>query len=217
MPVVDATTTEVSHKGDVRDVDVEYATSKVRSIADTCRERVHHIEVRLVLDADRGRERPAQAEAALDIDGRTVRAHVRGEHRDRGHRPAGGSPQPSGPPPRGSPAPSRQPASPRRDELASRRSSRPASGVRRHPCRRARGREAQDLRVGSDVARRGRLRARPARARLLPLRARRHRPRRRVEPRRGRSARSCCTPTAQPSTSTGWSHRSTSARRWSRR
>jgi ribosome-associated translation inhibitor RaiA len=76
MPVVDATTTEVSHKGDVRDSDVEYATGKIRAVADTCRERVHHIEVRLVLDPDRGRERPAQAEAALDIDGRTVRAHV---------------------------------------------------------------------------------------------------------------------------------------------
>lgn len=76
MPVVDATTTEVSHKGEVRETDVEYATGKIRAVADTCRERVHHIEVRLVLDPDRGRERPAQAEAALDVDGRTVRAHV---------------------------------------------------------------------------------------------------------------------------------------------
>lgn len=76
MPVVETTTTEVSHKGDVRDGDVEYAAAKIRAIADTCRERVHHIEVRLVLEPDPGRERPAQAEASLDIDGITVRAHV---------------------------------------------------------------------------------------------------------------------------------------------
>lgn len=76
MPVSADTSVEVSHKGDVRTRTIDTAVDKVKSAAAICREPVGHIELRLTLEANPARERPAIAETTLDVDGRAVRAHV---------------------------------------------------------------------------------------------------------------------------------------------
>lgn len=76
MPVVDETTVELSQKGAISEAVPGYATEKIQAVADTSRERVHHIEIRLVMESDPARERPALAEAAIVVDGSPVRAHV---------------------------------------------------------------------------------------------------------------------------------------------
>ena len=76
MPVVDETTVEISQKGAISEAIPGYATEKIQAVADTSRERVHHIEIRLVMESDPARERPALAEAGILVDGSPVRAHV---------------------------------------------------------------------------------------------------------------------------------------------
>ena len=76
MSVSPDTTVEISHRGDVSAAEIDSAVERVRAVADRCRERVDHIEVRLILEVDPARERPALAEATLDVDGHLVRAHV---------------------------------------------------------------------------------------------------------------------------------------------
>ena len=67
MSVSPDTTVEISHRGDVSVAEIDAAVEMVRAVADRCRERVDHIEVRLTLEVDPARERPALAEATLDV------------------------------------------------------------------------------------------------------------------------------------------------------
>lgn len=76
MAVVTTTTIETSHQGAVSSTDLERAVDKVRGAADRAREPVHHIEVRLQLASNPAHERPAVAEATIDVNGSPVRAHV---------------------------------------------------------------------------------------------------------------------------------------------
>jgi ribosome-associated translation inhibitor RaiA len=76
MGVTDATTVEPSHKGRVSAVEVQIATDKVKAALRHCREPVHHIELRLALESNPGRDRPALAEVTVDVAGQPVRAHV---------------------------------------------------------------------------------------------------------------------------------------------
>jgi ribosome-associated translation inhibitor RaiA len=66
----------VSTKGAVRDDDRAYAREKIAALSRLCREPVRSAQVRLVIEPDPARARPAVAEGALDIDGTSVRAHV---------------------------------------------------------------------------------------------------------------------------------------------
>lgn len=76
MPVTTDTRIEVSHKGDVRKPVIDRATDKITRVAEICRERVGHVEIRLMMEANPARERPAIAEATLDVDGQPVRARI---------------------------------------------------------------------------------------------------------------------------------------------
>jgi ribosome-associated translation inhibitor RaiA len=71
-----ATDLIVSTSGDVTKEDVSYARAKIERVADAFADPVLHAELRLVAAPDPARERPALAEATLDVDGRHVRAHV---------------------------------------------------------------------------------------------------------------------------------------------
>lgn len=76
MSLVTSTTIESSHKGEVSPGDLDRAVDKVRSAADRAREPVHHLEVRISLESNPAHERPARAEATIDVNGSLVRAHV---------------------------------------------------------------------------------------------------------------------------------------------
>lgn len=76
MPLVDEFAIEYSQKGQVSDGSAARARDKIARLADRCREPVHHIDVRLVLEPDPARERPAEAEAMLNVDGTPIRGHV---------------------------------------------------------------------------------------------------------------------------------------------
>lgn len=76
MGVTEATTVEPSHKGRVSTAEVQLATDKVMAALGHCREPVHHIELRLALESNPSRDRPALAEVTVDVGGRPVRAHV---------------------------------------------------------------------------------------------------------------------------------------------
>ncbi|MGI9601852.1 MAG: ribosome hibernation promotion factor [Acidimicrobiales bacterium] len=76
MPVPADVTTEMSHKGDVPSRSMDTAAAKVTRAAERCREQVRHVEIRLTLESAPGRERPAIAEATIDVEGYPVRAHV---------------------------------------------------------------------------------------------------------------------------------------------
>ncbi|MDH3705187.1 MAG: HPF/RaiA family ribosome-associated protein [Acidimicrobiia bacterium] len=76
MPVPSDASVEVSHKGDVSSGSIDAAVAKVTHVADRCREPVHHVEIRLIVEAPGPQQRPARAEATLDVEGRPVRAHV---------------------------------------------------------------------------------------------------------------------------------------------
>lgn len=55
---------------------VDYATAKLRHLASHERDPIHFGEVRLSLEPNPARERPATAEAVLVVNGDPVRAHV---------------------------------------------------------------------------------------------------------------------------------------------
>lgn len=76
MALATSTTIETSHKGAVSARDLDRAVDKVRATADRAREPVHHIEVRISLGANPAHDRPASAEATIDVNGSLVRAHV---------------------------------------------------------------------------------------------------------------------------------------------
>jgi len=67
---------EVSVHGRVEHADVEYARKRLESVIDHLGEPVLFARLRLTMAADPARERPAMAQASLDIDGEVLRAHV---------------------------------------------------------------------------------------------------------------------------------------------
>jgi ribosomal subunit interface protein len=66
----------VSAHGGVRDFERAYAREKVAHIARFAPGPVLNVHIRLRQEPDPARERPAVAEASLDVDGRPVRSHV---------------------------------------------------------------------------------------------------------------------------------------------
>jgi len=68
----------VTTAGDVAEAAKQYAAEKVTQLARYTKRPILFAQVRLTLEANPSRERPALAEATLDVNGRPVRAHVAG-------------------------------------------------------------------------------------------------------------------------------------------
>ncbi|MCU0309831.1 MAG: sigma 54 modulation/S30EA ribosomal C-terminal domain-containing protein [Acidimicrobiales bacterium] len=66
----------VTTRGDVPDDATEYAVTKVAQLGRYTTKPVLFAQVKLVQEANPAHERPALAEATLDVNGRVVRAHV---------------------------------------------------------------------------------------------------------------------------------------------
>lgn len=66
----------VHTQGEVSADEREYGLDKLREVVDQAPRRVLAARLDLVLAPDPARDRPAQAKARLDLDGRLVRAHV---------------------------------------------------------------------------------------------------------------------------------------------
>ena len=66
----------VSTRGAISDAQRDLARDKVARLVRLCREPVRLAQVRLIIEAGPGRDRPAEVEAVLDIDGKVARAHV---------------------------------------------------------------------------------------------------------------------------------------------
>jgi ribosome-associated translation inhibitor RaiA len=66
----------VSRHGDVPQEGVVYARDKLVALIERIREPVLYAEVELDHAPDPARERPAQAEATIDLNGKLIRAHV---------------------------------------------------------------------------------------------------------------------------------------------
>jgi len=66
----------VSTRGAISDAQRDQARDKIARLVRLCREPVRVAQVRLVVEAAPGRDRPADVEAVLDIDGKVARAHV---------------------------------------------------------------------------------------------------------------------------------------------
>src|SRR5437868_13822954 len=66
----------VSTRGLISDAQRDQARDKIARLVRLCREPVRVAQVRLVADTGSGRDRPAEVEAVLDIDGKIARAHV---------------------------------------------------------------------------------------------------------------------------------------------
>ncbi len=75
-PTAGAVAIEVSVNGDVDPGSVDYARDRVEAVIDHIGEPVLFTRLKLTLEADPARKRPALAQAALDIGGELVRAHV---------------------------------------------------------------------------------------------------------------------------------------------
>jgi ribosome-associated translation inhibitor RaiA len=73
---VAAVDVHLSTRGAISDAQRVQAREKVARLARLCREPVRVAQIRLVLDSGTGRGRPAEVEAAIDIDGTLARAHV---------------------------------------------------------------------------------------------------------------------------------------------
>jgi ribosomal subunit interface protein len=76
MSLLNASDVQIATRGRVPDEAPDYAGEKVARAAATCREPVLLAEVTLTQGANPAHERPAAAEATLDLNGRRVRAHV---------------------------------------------------------------------------------------------------------------------------------------------
>jgi ribosome-associated translation inhibitor RaiA len=66
----------LSTRGAIPDEHRSQAREKVVRLTRLCREPVRVAQIRLVLENGPGRDRPAEVEAVLDIDGAVARAHV---------------------------------------------------------------------------------------------------------------------------------------------
>lgn len=78
MSVSTDPTIEISHRGDIRPRTVDAAVDKISQLTSHHGDPVSHIEIRLVLESDPARERPALAEATFVSKGTPVRAHMAG-------------------------------------------------------------------------------------------------------------------------------------------
>ncbi len=67
---------QVSSRGAITEAQRTQARDKISRLARLCREPVRVAQVRLVVESGPGRDRPAEIEAVLDIDGTVARAHV---------------------------------------------------------------------------------------------------------------------------------------------
>ena len=76
MAELSAGSIDLTVKGEVPEDAPDYARDKVVAVASTSRDPILHAAVALSLEADPARERPAMAEATLDVNGRPVRAQV---------------------------------------------------------------------------------------------------------------------------------------------
>jgi ribosomal subunit interface protein len=77
---VDLQELEVSvvSQGEVPEAAKQYATDKVTQLVRFTRRPILFVQVKLTVEPNPARERPALAEATLDVNGRPVRAHVAG-------------------------------------------------------------------------------------------------------------------------------------------
>ena len=66
----------VSTRGAISDGQRDQARDKIARLVRLCREPVRVAQVRLVIQSGPARDRPAEVEAVLDIDGKIARAHV---------------------------------------------------------------------------------------------------------------------------------------------
>ena len=66
----------VSTRGAISDAQRDLARDKIARLVRLCREPVRVAQVRLVIESGPARDRPAEVEAVLDIDGKIARAHV---------------------------------------------------------------------------------------------------------------------------------------------
>lgn len=66
----------VSTRGDVTSDDRAYAEEKLAHVTKLAPGPVLHAQLRLAMEPDPARERPAVVKGSLDVDGRSVRAHV---------------------------------------------------------------------------------------------------------------------------------------------
>ncbi len=73
---VAAVDVHLSTRGMVSDQHRSQARDKVVRLARLCREPVRVVQIRLVVEPGPGRDRPAEVEAVVDIDGAVARAHV---------------------------------------------------------------------------------------------------------------------------------------------
>lgn len=76
MTVLDELDIDVSFHGDVGEENRVYALDKLAAVARLTTRPVLAARLRLVMEPDPARERPAVVQGALDLDGRVVRAHV---------------------------------------------------------------------------------------------------------------------------------------------
>lgn len=66
----------VTTQGNVPEAAKQYAIEKVTQLARFTRRPILYVQVKLTLEGNPSRERPALAEASFDVNGRQVRAHV---------------------------------------------------------------------------------------------------------------------------------------------
>lgn len=77
MDVQELEVTVTTH-GEVTDAAKQYATDKITQLARYTKKPILFAQVKLTLESNPSRERPALAEATLDLNGQPVRAHVAG-------------------------------------------------------------------------------------------------------------------------------------------
>jgi ribosomal subunit interface protein len=68
----------VATQGEIPEAAKQYATDKVTQLVRFTRRPILFVQVKLTLEPNPAQERPALAEATLDVNGRPVRAHVAG-------------------------------------------------------------------------------------------------------------------------------------------
>ena len=66
----------VTTRGEVPEAAKEYATEKIAQVARLTDKPILFAQVKLTLEPNPARQRPALAEATLDVNGNQVRAHV---------------------------------------------------------------------------------------------------------------------------------------------